>query len=274
MGELKLENAEIMGWRALSGRLPGTIPVGRHAVELHTPAGQLAVLENAFGIQDPLRISASISEPRVPQGFGTRLVVDLANLSPVVVSDIELELSLAGDGSCSLPEALTPFGLAGGQQTSVTINLIAQAVGRVEILLSAKAAANGLVQIGPSEPLVARLLVLSQASLEAEASVTPASAVLGESVDFAALVTNSGQTPALAVELLNPLVEGDGEIAWSQDLPTPLDIPAGASRYFHALGHAVRAGTVGIRANVKGSEAISGRALGSVTSQIAWIDIQ
>ncbi len=273
MGELKLEDAEIMGWQALSGNLPGTIPVGRHAVELRTPAGQHTVLANAFGIEDPLQLTATLSEPRVPSGAGTRLIVDLMNLSPAVVSDIRLEISQQGNGSCSLPGALTPFGLAGGQETSVTFNLVTQAVGRVDIFLSASALANRVVQIGTSEPLVARFLVLSQAALEAEASITPSAAGLGESVDLAVLVTNSGQTPALAVELLDPLVEGTGEVSWSEDRPALLDIPAGAGRYFHRLGRATRAGPVGIRANVKGREAISNRPMGSVTSEIVWLDI-
>ncbi|HUU00599.1 MAG TPA: hypothetical protein VM425_04065 [Myxococcota bacterium] len=273
MGELKLEDAEIAGWQVLFGKLPGTIPVGRHAVELRTPAGQQTILANAFGIENPLQLTATLSEPRVPSGSGTRLLVDIENLSPAVVSEIKLELSRTGDGSCSLPEALTPFGLAGGQQTSVTFNLVTQAVGRVDIFLSAHALANRVVQIGTSEPLIARFLVLSQAALEAEVSITPGSAGLGESVDLAVLVTNSGQTPALAVELLDPLIEGSGEVVWSGDLPALLDIPAGASRFFHRQGRATRAGPVGIRASVTGSEAISNRPLGSVTSEIVWLDI-
>lgn len=273
MGELWLEDGEIMSWQALSARLPGDVALGRQTVELLTPAGQRAVLEDAFGILDPLRISVSVDQPRVPLGSVARLRIDLENLSPALISDVTLAITAAGDGRCELPETLTPFGMAGGEEVEMVFDLTGLAAGPIELSVSASGLAGGQVPIGPAQPLPAAFSVLSQASLEVQASISPAPARVGDTVDLSVLVTNTGQTPARDVRLLDPLAEGDGKIDWSQEVSEPQDIPAGASRNFHQRGQAARAGSLGVRANATGTESISDRPLGSVSSATAWLNI-
>jgi hypothetical protein len=259
--------------QVLHGRLEGNLPVGLHSAEVVTPAGQHALLADALRVTNPLRVNGRTHEPQAPAGYPFHLEVDLENLGPVDIQDSSITLSQQGSGSCELPQTPEVFTIPAGQAVVRQIELAAVNPGKVTLGLSVSGVVNQTVFIELEQPLAIEARVLTPTDLQAVASLDQPSARLGHFFELIVDVTNLGQTPALGVELLIPNQSGPGTVSWEAPKPEALDIPAGSTRRIRWEGRATNTGAVEISARISGMEAISGRLLGPIGTNLLELQI-
>ena len=258
----------------LLGTLPGTIPLGTHYVIVEIPGGKRAGLPEAFGIIDPLEVTATPEHLRVPEGHSFGLDITLQNHGTALLTQITLNLSQEGAGQVLLPADSVLTSLGSESSLTVTLPLRAERQGPTTLLLSVSALAGGFVVVSTQEPLATGVLVLPPAALVASAEVSPSTVGLGDSFELIVSVFNTGGVLALDVEVLEPEVSGSGSVALDSPAPPQLNIPAGSRQTLRWGGRALSRGTVVFDARVLGLEAISGRLLGPEAADPVSIEIR
>jgi hypothetical protein len=258
----------------LMGTMPGTVPLGTHDVLVELPGGLRTGLPEAFSIVDPLVVSATPEQPRVPNNHVFGLDVTLENLASVPLTQVTLSLSQQGTGRVILPADSVAASVGGESSSTTTLRLQAQQPGPTTLLLSASALAGGNVLVGTSEPLMVDLLVLPPAVLLASAEVSPTTVDPGDDFELIIDVFNTGGVDALDVEVLEPTVSGSGSAALGDPAPSRLEVPAGSRRTIRFSGRAVSSGTVVFDTRLQGLEAVSRRLLGPVAADPVSIEIR
>jgi hypothetical protein len=272
--QLHIESRRIRGYEALSGELQGVLAIGTYDVEMETPSGQRARLQDAFLIDNPLLVDAHPEVARTPRAHTILLSVILENLGTPPLTEITLSLSQEGSGGFILPEPATSLVVEGGAVRKVDLELQADRLGQVSVMLEARALANGNVVVGPESPVQIDLTVLREASLVVSASVHPPVAAPGERFELVADISCRGETPALEVGLQALDLTGTGTVEMDPPPPEKQDIPAGSRRVFLWAGSATGSGTVEVTLQASGIEAISGRELGPTSADPIVLEIQ
>jgi hypothetical protein len=258
----------------LLGTLPGTVPVGTHDVIVEIPGGRRAELPKAFGIVDPLAVTATPEHFRIPKGYFFGLDVTQHNRGTIPLTQITLSLSQEGAGQVHLPADSVLAALGGESALTTTLPLWAERQGFVSLLLEVSARVGDFVVVGTREPLVTGILVLPQAALVVSAELSPTEVGPGERFELIVTVYNTGGVEALNVEVLAPAVSGSGSAALDNPSPLGLNIPAGSMRKIPWGGQALLWGTVVFAARVQGLEAISQRLLGPVSAESVSLEIR
>jgi len=176
----------------LLGTLPGTAPLGIHDVIVETPGGRRAGLPEAFGIVDPLEVTATPEHLRIPEGHSIELDVTLQNRGTALLTQITLNLSQEGSGQVILPPDAVLTSLGSESSLTVTLPLRAERQGPVTLLLSVTALAGGSVGVGTQEPLATGVLVLPPAALVVSTDVSPNEVGPGARFELIITVFNTG----------------------------------------------------------------------------------
>jgi len=270
---LTLQPDLLRGYQVLHGQLAGNLPIGLHAAEIVTPAGQRSQLADALRVMNPLSVTSRFQKPQVPAGYLFILYVDLENLGPQDLQDVSITLSQQGSGFCELPQPADAFTVPAGQKVVQQIELAAVSPGQVTISLAVAGLVNQTVLVDLEQPLSIDARVLTPTNLQVVASLAQPSVRLGRFFELIVDVTNLGQTPARGVELLVPTQSGPGTVDWDTIKPEALDIPADSTRRIRWEGRATNTGNVEISARVSGMEAVSGRLLGPIGSNLLVLQI-